>query len=437
MGHLGGKDIFNRVGNKIDSLHVRCTMNDDLKEITRALFTEDEAEVFVRLPYVFSTLERICKITGLPEKGLELILGRLSDKGLVVDIWVNERYHYMPSPMIIGIFEFTMMRTGKDSSPEKWGPLFYRYLENKDSIYDINHGDGELMSPARVLPHEESSFPDEYTRILDYESAASITDSASLCAVGLCSCRHEKLHAGVKKCDLPLDTCASFGWAADYLIRHNMARKVSASEMKENLALSRERGLVLCADNVRRNVTFICQCCSCCCNLLLGITKHGYPNTVVTSSFIAVIDKESCTGCSKCEKACPVNAITMVETDSSSASKTKKAVVNEELCLGCGVCTLLCKTGCLMLNKRSSRFIHPETTFERVILQCLERGTLQNQIFDNPESITQSFMRGLIKGFLKIVPTKQIEMSETLRSAFLASARLVVKIQGKGWITEL
>ena len=437
MGHLTGKDIFNKVGNKIDSLHIRCEVNDDLKAIINALFTEDEAEIFVRLPYVFSTLERIQKITGLSEKRLENILGRLSGKGLVVDIWVNERYHYMPSPMIIGIFEFTMMRIGKDSKPDEWGPLFYRYLENKDSIYDINQGNGQVISPARVLPHAESTLPDEYTSILDYESAASITDSASLCAVGLCSCRHEKLHAGVKTCDLPLDTCASFGWAADYLIRHNMARKVSASEMKENLALSRERGLVLCADNVRRNVTFICQCCSCCCNLLLGINKHGYPNTVVTSSFIASVDNGRCTGCSKCEKACPVNAITMIEADSSSGPITKKAAVNEDLCLGCGVCTLICKTESLTLNRRTRRFIHPETTFERVILQCLERGTLQNQIFDNPESITHAFMRGLIKGFLKIVPAKQIEMTEVLRSAFLASARLVVKIQGKGWITEL
>jgi len=437
MGHLAGKDIFNKVGNKIDSLHVRCTNNDNLREIARALFTEEEAGVFVKLPYVFSTLERIHKITGLPEKHLEHMLNGLSGKGLVVDIWANGRYHYMPSPMIIGIFEFTMMRTGKDSRPDEWGPLFHRYLENPDSIYNVNLGDGQLMSPARVLPNDESTLPDEYTRILDYESAANITERASLCAVGLCSCRHEKLHAGVKTCDLPLDTCASFGWAADYLIRHNMARKVSASEMKETLALSGEKGLVLCADNVRRNVTFICQCCSCCCNLLRGITKHGYPNTVVTSSFIANINGNKCTGCSKCEKACPVNAITMLEDGSSSVPKTKKAYVNEDLCLGCGVCTLLCKTKCLTLKKRTSRFIHPETTFERVILQCLEHGTLQNQIFDNPESLTQAFMRGLIKGFLKLVPARQIEMSETLRSAFLSSARLIVRIQGKGWITEI
>lgn len=89
------------------------------------------------------------------------------------------------------------------------------------------------------------------------------------------------------------------------------------------------------------------------------------------------------------------------------------------------------------MEKRSQRYIHPETTFERVLLQCLERGTLQNQIFDNPESITQEFMRGLIQGFMKLVPTRQIEMSKTLRSSFLTMGGLVISLKNKGWIKGL
>ena len=436
MGHSSAKDIFRRVGQKLDNLHVRCTWNDELKALVKALFTEDEAEVFIRLPYVFSDLASIRKITQLPERRLQEMLNSLSGKGLVVDVWVKDRYYYMPSPMLIGVFEFTMMRTGLDAKPAEWGPLFYRLLENKDSYYDSNMGAGQVMSPARVYLHDESILPEEHTRVLDYESATHIVDTASKCAVGICSCRHEKLHAGVKKCDLPLETCASFGWAADYLIRHNMAREVSKSQMKDNLALSREKGLVFCGDNVRRNVTFICQCCSCCCNLLLGITRHGYPNTVVTSSFIARVDETVCTGCAKCCKACPVAAINMSGKQALTKPRAQ-AVVNTELCLGCGVCTMKCAKKAIKMEKRSERYIHPETTFERVLLQCLERGTLQNQIFDNPQSLSQEFMRGLIRGFMKLVPTRQIEMSRTLRSSFLAMGGLVISMKGKSWLKEL
>ncbi|HAR49979.1 MAG TPA: 4Fe-4S ferredoxin, partial [Smithella sp.] len=94
-------------------------------------------------------------------------------------------------------------------------------------------------------------------------------------SIGLCSCRHEKHHVDEKKCDIPLDTCTSFGYGADYLIRNKMAKEVSKSEMLDHFARSREMGLVFCADNVQKNITFICHCCGCCCNILLGISKFG------------------------------------------------------------------------------------------------------------------------------------------------------------------
>ena len=63
--------------------------------------------------------------------------------------------------------------------------------------------------------------------------------------MGVCSCRHEKEHAGVAPCGAPLDNCSALGPAADYLIRHRMAREVTKSEMLENVARSREAGLVM------------------------------------------------------------------------------------------------------------------------------------------------------------------------------------------------
>jgi hypothetical protein len=81
--------------------------------------------------------------------------------------------------------------------------------------------------------------------------------------------------------------------------------------------------------------------------------------------------------------------------------------------------------------KREKRVLHPETTFERIILQCLERGTLQNQIFDNPQSITQKFMRGFVGGFLRLFPVKAALMSDMLRSSFLSVMASGVQKQGK------
>jgi ferredoxin len=136
---------------------------------------------------------------------------------------------------------------------------------------------------------------------------------------------------------------------------------------------------------------------------------------VVTSNFIAESNEDTCIECGTCAESCPINAIEM-KPDSSPDIDTSS-------CIGCGVCALNCETGALRLVKRRQRVLHPEDTFEKLILQCLERGTLQNQIFGNPQSLTHSFMRAVVGGFLRLPPVKKALMSDSLRSRFLTTLR--------------
>ena len=375
------------------------------------------------MPHGLSPADKIGKATGFEKSKLNSILESLCTKGLVIDIWIGNRYFYMPSPMAIGIFEFTMMRTGENLNTKVWAELFHEYLNDRNS-YAVNFGKGQQISPMRTLPHEGTIPESDYTEVLDYEKAISIVESHKKFAIGLCSCRHEKLHTGEKKCDIPLETCITFGGSVDFMVRHNFAKKVTKTEILENLAVSKEMGLVFSCDNVKNNVSFLCQCCGCCCNMLLGISKFGYPNTIVTSSFIANVDLETCEGCGKCAKACPIGAIDMMPAENPETKKQKIPRINTAICIGCGVCSLKCsKTGSLKLLKRNKKVIHPETIFEQVILQCLERGTLQHQIFGNPEKITQKIMKGFVGGFLMLPPVKRTLMSEMFRSSFLQAMK--------------
>ena len=211
-------------------------------------------------------------------------------------------------------------------------------------------------------------------------------------------------------CGIPLDTCTTIGDGAEFLIRNNLARRSSKDEMVDILARSRDLGFTLTADNVKHDVGFICHCCGCCCNLMSGINKTGYTNILVSSSFVAKRTSNDCLSCGLCVTACPVNAISMQDRFGAvlNGKRPKKvAVIDEERCLGCGVCVLKCKPKALVLEKASKRVIHPEDTFERVILQSLERNTLQNLLFDNPSSKADNFMRSVLGGFLKLPAVKK------------------------------
>lgn len=415
MGHLVGKDLYRKLGKKIDGLTARTPWNDTLFAILKELYTPEEAEVAVRMPYGLSTLAKIQSLTTRDPAEVERLIDSLCEKGLVMDVWAGGKYYYTLSPLIIGIFEFTMMRTRGELNYKEWGRLFYEYLQDGTTYFQANWGKGQTVSSLRTLPHEET-IDDAHVEILDYDKASAIVDQSKTMAIGMCSCRHEKMHAGAKECDIPLEKCASFGGGAKMLVRHGLAREVSREEMRDNLAHSREHGLVFCADNVHKNVSFICNCCGCCCNVLLGISRFGYPNTVVSSSYCARVSADECIECGTCVDACPVNAIADGEEDGVPT-------VDESICLGCGVCALSCQSESLKLVPRAQRVFCPEDTFERVILQSLEQGTLQNLIFSNPNSGTQGFLRTVVGGFLKLTPVKRALMSDTLRSRFLSGLR--------------
>ena len=142
----------------------------------------------------------------------------------------------------------------------------------------------------------------------------------------------------------------------------------------------------------------------------------------MTAIVRAAIDEARCTGCGQCAKACPIDAVRMeTRLPGSEPPPAARVARIDSICLGCGVCALKCPTRALKLRNRPQQVIHPADSFERVMLQALERDTLQVFLFDNPNSRTQAFMRALVGGFLKLPPVKRALLSEKLRSRLLSA----------------
>ena len=427
MGHLVGKDLYRELGRKIDGLSLRAPWSETFHAILKELYTADEADLMVRMPFGPTTIEHLERTTGRARADLERVLEGLCTKGLVLDYVIGSRCRYVPSPLAVGIFEFTMMRTDGGADHKTCARLFHDYFESGD-VWRANLGGGQRLQMMRTVPHEETLGLEDHAEILDYERAVEIVETERQFAVGICSCRHEKSHLGEKKCDVPLETCVSMGTAAETLIRRKMAKRISKAEMIDRLAQARDMRLVMNADNVRRHVSFMCMCCGCCCNMLLGISRFGYPHTLVTSNYLAQADDERCDGCLKCKKACPAGAISIERLAEPVGNKKARPAVDGEICIGCGVCALACPTTAMKLRGRLRRVLYPEDTFERVILQCLEVGTLQNQMFGEPDKLTHQFLRAFVGAFLRLTPVKRALVSGTLRSRFLGSLRHVARM---------
>lgn len=216
-----------------------------------------------------------------------------------------------------------------------------------------------------------------------------------------------------------MDICMTFNAPAESLIRHGIARQIDAPEGLDLLDRALDCNLVQFGENVRQRVSFICNCCGCCCEALIAARKFGFLNPVHTTNFIPEIMEEKCSGCGKCVSLCPVEAMTLVSASDPHNPAKKKAKLNEDQCLGCGVCLKGCNAGALKLKSRKERVLTPVNSVHRIVLMAIERGKLQNLVFDNQILFSHRAMAALLGVILKLPPAKQILATRQFRSRYL------------------
>lgn len=329
-------------------------------QILRILFAPEEAEVACSLNFRLQPVSSLAGKTGMEVEILASMLESMANRGIIMAERNKEgQYGYSLLPTIPGLFEFPFMRA--ESLPRR---------EELARLWNLYHtealGNAFASSPTpqfRVIPAQHSL--KMISEILHYEQVVEMIGRAQYFAVTNCSCR-----SSMQACDHPLEVCLAFDRVARFLVERNRARMIGKEEALRILDLAEEAGLVHSINNSQERPNMLCNCCSCCCGILRGITELNNPFAIARSNYLVRYDASQCIGCFLCtEGRCPVSAV-------SEAGEV--VAVNESACIGCGLCVSVCPTPALEMHQREETLRTPRTSQEMFMTVLKEKGKFKD-----------------------------------------------------------
>jgi electron transport complex protein RnfB len=265
----------------------------------------------------------------------------MAKKGLIFRSHRDDQILYNAAPFMIGLYEYSVKKIDKELAQ-----LYKQYYQEAglDEIGASN------VPGFKVIPLEETI--QTGTTLYPYQMLKKSIKNARVIAVTDCICRKEAQLLG-HGCDYPMETCLSFGVAAEFYIENGMGRKISAEEAIRIIKEADDSGLVHAGAN-SKHLSNICNCCPCCCVSMKGMTQYGLnKQKYMNAIFESTIDGDKCIACGNCVERCPVKAITLDEI----------AAVDRDLCLGCGLCASICIEKAINLKIRDD----VDEPFDRVL----------------------------------------------------------------------
>jgi electron transport complex protein RnfB len=234
---------------------------------------------------------------------------------------------YMAAQFVVGIWEYQV----NDLDP--------------DLIQDVNEYIPFLseqnwkVPQMRVVPIGRSISAEN--KVLAYEMAEELIREQKKFGVRPCICRREHTMMG-KGCNKPEERCLVFGMGVDYDHRNGVGRVIDLKETLDIIKRADEAGLVLQPSNTK-DALFICCCCGCCCQVLKSYKRNPKPVSMVSTSFIAAHNLETCSSCGVCVGRCQMDALTL-------AADT--ITLDLDRCIGCGLCVSTCPTDSIRLVRK-------------------------------------------------------------------------------------
>jgi Na+-translocating ferredoxin:NAD+ oxidoreductase subunit B len=325
-------ELYSKLAQHLDKLPGGFPATESGVElrILRRLFTPEDAKLALVLTLLPEEPRVIARRAAIPTEEAAGRLEAMAKKGLIYSIHSpGKPPQYMAQHFVVGIWEFQVNNLDAE--------LVHDFEEYLPTLFDPETW--KKAPQIRTIPVGEAI--DAQMEVLAYERAEALVHGQDRFAVAPCICRREQRLLG-EGCDKPLETCLSFGEAADFYLRNGLGRAITKEEALGVLVQAETAGLVLSPGNAQKAM-FICACCGCCCGVLRTVKNHPNPAGLVSSAFVAQLNLETCQGCGNCVDRCQMDAVWLDDG---------KVVLDTDRCIGCGLCVTTCPTESLTLRRK-------------------------------------------------------------------------------------
>jgi ferredoxin len=316
--------------------------------ILRVLLSVEEAGVVLELP---ATAEEIAEKRGLDQDRVSAILMGCVKKGVCtktpkgeikrVETFIAIQDLGSANPALADVFTeeyfelFSALRRDKD--------YLARVALIHEGLRSMNGGN----APVRVVPRWKAI--KNVPGVMPCEDIREILKAyEGRLSTSRCGCR---LVMNTRSCTVNDGThpdeglCVHFDTTAEYLTNElGMGGLLSSQQVLENLDGLDKSPIYHTVDN-HRDPRFICNCCSCCCDINMPATRTegvDHKEQISPSRFLSTVSAKSCDGCGICLTKCPFDAITLEDGN--------RAVIDPDKCMGSGACAVNCPRGALTMK---------------------------------------------------------------------------------------
>jgi electron transport complex protein RnfB len=326
-------------------------------KVLKWIFVPEEAELASRMKLKGETAAELSSRLNLPVERLTETLETMVTKGQITTWSTETGRKYSLLPFVVGVYENQLGRMD-----EQFALLTEEYFQKARfaGLFDTNPPIHRIIPINRSIKTELTVYP--------YEQAEKMIKEAKSWGARDCICKEQQELIGNSCRYEPLKrVCLSFSPAENAFTDSKVKKAITMEDALALLHETEDAGLIHTSMNVQEGVSYICNCCTCCCGILRGVSEFKQPLAFVKSSYVASVDSELCVGCETCVDRCQFHALEVFADICD---------VDTDHCVGCGSCAIVCPEGALSLVFRVSNEIPspPETTDEWMRQKAVSRN---------------------------------------------------------------